>query len=204
MKFINKSLFLFFSICLFSLSSIAGGEYNLEEKKNYYLSPQFKKDWKQYCYFKTDLVSTYRREVKSLEEARKAIAVVADLPGKSKWDKLVNPAKSHLIFPGDNTLGMIYHLEYKNIKDSFFKKDTIITDYYREKISKDKFKGCILYTTSPAKFANFEYTIVKEDGKIYVERTARVVSAIVAPKFMAIKKLDSLNKKRLDEIIEVI
>ncbi len=202
-----KKLFLVLSLLIFQLTvAHSGSAYNTDQQKKYYASQAFKQDVKKYCSFNTDIVASNKRQIQSLEQGKEIIRKLADFPNKHIWFKDIDTKNSFLVFNGQNDTGMVYHFTYKNNKDflsDLTKKSSEQIDYYRETNTPTYFKGCMVYSSSSMiKFADFEYKVLTEGGKVYLQRTARGVPNIPLPKLVAQKKLEQLNKDTLDEVLQ--
>jgi hypothetical protein len=179
--------------------------YNKEKQIKYYSSTQFQADIAKFCHFKTSIVASERVQVGSLELAKKIIKSLSDLPTKYMWSPEVDAQNSFVARPQDASGGMVYHFVYRpgNTKSSVGQKNGF-SDYYREVSSSEHFRGCIVYSSSPIKYADIEYKLVRDNNKFYIQRTTRIVPKISVLTALARKKLEDSNRETLKLVIEQI
>lgn len=200
-KLSAKFLILFFLSLINFQVLHAESKYNAEIQKKYYASKTFKEDLKHLCDFTTQYVASTKAPIKSLAEGKYLISQLSDLPNKHKWDKEIIASKSYLIPPSDKSIGMIYHFEKKNSHSALFGSNENITDYYRQFQSAERFKGCVVYSSAPIKYADFEYRVLQEGNKFYLQRKARVMPKEHLPSLLVQKKLEQSNQKTLNYVL---
>ena len=187
-----------------SHQGLTADQYKLEEKKLLYNTLHFQQNIDSYCNFKTKFVAQSKMPINSREEGLKMIAKLADFNTKHNWDKEIIASRSQPLTPPGKGNKVIYHFEKRAIGSSIFGSKENIVDYYKQFQSAERFKGCVLYTNSPLKYADFEYSIVEEQGKFYLQRKARLVPKLALPDPLVQKKLEDSNKKTLQYVLKAL
>lgn len=178
--------------------------YDKKTKLTYYNSPEFQKDVVKYCKFKTPYIAKSKLEVPSEEDGKYIIQRLSDFSTKHQWNKDINPKNSFSLLSSNKKVGSIYHFETITVSAPVFPPTRNVFDYYIEALSDKHIKTCTLYSTLPLEFADFEYKVVSNNGKTYVERTARLVSKLKVPAPIIQKKLEESNKESLNKTVKGI
>ncbi|MDJ0625536.1 MAG: hypothetical protein QNJ31_04125 [Candidatus Caenarcaniphilales bacterium] len=199
--------FVFVLLLSISVSHTAhASDYNKEFRKKYYQTSEFQSSIENFCNFSTDFSASYKKQVASLKDGKLLLDKISDFENRHTWKEDINAKDSYLIIPGKPKVGTIYHFEEKATFVPFLpivpKKN--IFDYYIQEKTPDKFKGCIVYSSLPFQKAVFEYKLTKENGKYFIERTAKVIPKPLLPKSLVLNKIKEYNAKSLRKAFESI